>query len=122
MSSTDTTFSRELAGRLFDETICQIASLRRDAGTQAYFPLEPEADAATYFSPLALGTMRAADFEFPGGGTAEGLVNALAAHWMAEGQRELAGTARQLKDLAEALAREAVDAAGEVSILCYTMF
>jgi len=62
------------------------------------------------------------DFEFPGGGSAEGLIDAIAAAWLAEGATELAQMAARLKEIAAAVREEANVDDGSVSIFCYTMF
>ena len=122
MSSTDEKIARTLAVNLFDEVIAPLGKARRAAGHQAYFPLAGEANADSYYEAPLLRVMQSADFEFPGGGTAEGLVDALAAAWTAAGDTELAATAPQLKEIAAALREEAIEGDGSVSILCYTMF
>ncbi len=122
MSSTDEEHARGLAGALFDEVIRPLAEARRVAGQQAYFPLAGDAGAKSYFEEPILGVMQPADFEFPGGGTADGLVDTLSALWTAEGETGLAAMAPRLKEIAEALRQEAAEGDGTVSILCYTMF
>jgi hypothetical protein len=122
MSSTDVDRARALAGTLFDEVVAPLAEARKSAGQKAYFPFAPEAGAKSYFVEPILRKMSHADFEFPGGGTAEGLVDALAALWTAEGEMALAAMAPMLKEIAAALKDEAAEGDGSVSILCYTMF
>ena len=122
MSSTDEDRARRLAGALFDDLVIPLAEARKAAGQQAYFPLAGVAGAKTYYEEPVLRTMQPADFEFPGGGTAEGLVDALAASWADEGETGLAGMAPRLKEIAAALREEAAKDEGSVSILCYTMF
>jgi hypothetical protein len=122
MSSTDQDRARRLAGALFDEIVAPLAEARRAAGKQAYFPLAAEPGAKSYYEEPVLRVMQPADFEFPGDGTAEGLVDALAAAWMAEGETGLAAMAPRLKEIAEALRDEAAEGDGSVSIFCYTMF
>lgn len=122
MSSTDEDRARRLAGALFDELVTPLAEARKVAGKQAYFPLAGEAGAKTYYEEPVLRAMQPGDFEFPGGGTAEGLVDALAASWAAEGETDLAAMAPRLKEIAAALREEAAEGDGSVSILCYTMF
>ena len=122
MSSTDTDRARQLAGALFDEAVKPLADARKAAGEQPYFPTIPEAGAKSYFTQPALRVMQSGDFEFPGGGTAEGLIDALAAYWTAQGESGLAAMTPKLKEIAEALREEAAEGDGSVSILCYTMF
>ncbi|MGD9722686.1 MAG: hypothetical protein AB7O59_15240 [Pirellulales bacterium] len=122
MSSTDENRARELAAALFDEIVAPLAETRRRAGAQAYFPLGPETGATSYFDVPADREMQPAEFEFPGGGTSTGLIDALVAYWTAQGEAELAALAPRLKEIAQALADEAAEHDGKVSILCYTMF
>ena len=122
MSSTDEDRARRLAGALFDKVVTPLAEARKVAGKQAYFPLAGEAGTKTYYEEPVLRAMQPADFEFPGGSTAEGLVDALAASWAAEGETGLAAMAPSLKEIAAALREEAAEGDGNVSILCYTMF
>ena len=122
MSSTDLDRARSLAGALFDEVVIPLAEARKVAGQQAFFPLAGEAGATTYYEEPVLRTMQPADFEFPGGGTAEGLIDALATSWTAEGETGLAAMAPRLKEIAAALKEEAAEGDGSVSILCYTMY
>lgn len=124
MSSTDQDGDvvRKLAGELHDEIVTPLAEARKAAGAAAYFPLGRDPAATTYFEEPATRVMTAADFEFPGGGTAEGLVAALAAAWTAEGEVGLAAMAPKLQAISEALGEEAAQGDGSVSILCYTMF
>ena len=122
MSSTDDNRARRLAAALFDAVVTPLAQTRRVAGKQAYFPLAAQPGAKSYFEEPILRVMQPADFEFPGGGGAEMLVDALAASWTAEGESGLAAMAPMLKEIALALREEALESDGSVSILCYTMF
>jgi hypothetical protein len=122
MSSTEADRARATAAALFDDVVVPLAEARRAAGPQAYFPLGRDASAASYFDEPSLPTMQPADFELPGGGTAEGLVDALAQMWSAQGEAGLAALAPRLKQIAELLQAEAAEGDGSVSILCYTMF
>ncbi len=122
MSSTETDRGRALAGKLFDDVIAPLAQARRAAGMDAYFPLAAQPGATTYFLEARPRTMAPADFEFPGGGEAEGLIDALAAAWAAEGETTLAALAPRLKEIALVLKAEAEEGDGDISILCYTMF
>lgn len=114
--------ARQLAAELFDEVLTPLAAARQQAGRQAYFPLAGEPGAGSYYVEPVQAVMRPADFEFPGGGSAEGLVEALAAWWTAGGDAELAATAPQLKEIAAALEEQVLESDGSVSIFCYTMF
>ncbi len=122
MSSTEENRTRKSAGALFDELVTPLAEARKVAGKQAYFPLAGESSATSYYQEPVLHKMQPADFEFPGGGTAAGLIDALAAFWTVEGETGLAAMAPKLKEIAEALQEEAAQGDGSVSILCYTMF
>ncbi len=121
-NSTDEDHARTLAGTLFDEVVAPLAKARRVAGTRAYFPLADEAGVRSYYEKPIIRVMQSADCEFTGGGTAEGLIDALAASWTAEGEADLAAMAPRRKAIAEALHVRAAESDGSVSILCYTMF
>ena len=110
------------AQELCHEMVIRLADARRNKGRQEYFPLSRDAERESYFEEPILRTMQPLDFEFPGGGTPEGLVDALAEFWTSDGESGLAAMAPRLKEIAEALREEAEDGDGTVSILCYTMF
>jgi hypothetical protein len=122
MSSTELDRARKAAADLFDEGVVPLAEARRAAGRQEYFPLERELGATSYYDEPARRTMQPVDFELAGGGKAEGLVDALAATWTAQGEAGLAAMAPGLREIAEALGEEAAEGDGTISILCYTMF
>jgi hypothetical protein len=122
MSSTEVDRARDLARALFDEVVSPLAEARRAAGKPAFFATARDPKATTYYTEPLAGVMRPADFEFPGGGSVEGLVDALAARWAAQGEAELAAMAPRLKEIARALKDEADASDGSVSIFCYTMF
>lgn len=122
MSSTEHSRVRLLAGALFDEAIAPLTQARRAGAAAEYFPRTFDHGLPSYFQRPILPAMQAADFEFPGGGTASGLVDALAAHWHAAGEVELAALATRLHELAAAVRQEACAPDGSVSIFCYTMF
>ena len=118
MNSTSNSTADALARHLFDD----IAEAMRSFNRNAYFPLRGEARAESYFEAPMLAFMGRGDFDFPGNGAPEGLIDALAARWTSEGDDSLAKMAPRLKLIAEALSEEAADSDGEVDILCYTMF
>ena len=122
MSLTEADLARELAARLFDEQVCPLAEARRTGDQKPFFASAPCAQLASYYDPPTSRVMQPADFEFPGGGTAGGLIDALAARWLGEGESGLAAMAPTLKEIAAALAKEAAERDGTISILCYTMF
>jgi hypothetical protein len=122
MNSTELDRARKAAADLFDAAVVPLAEARRAAGRQEYFPLERKPGATSYYDEPARRTMRPADFELPGGGTADGLVDALAAAWTAQGEAGLAAMAPGLREIVEALDDEAAEGDGTISILCYTMF
>ncbi|MEX2111873.1 MAG: hypothetical protein WD845_01730 [Pirellulales bacterium] len=122
MSSTSQDRARDQAGGLFDEVVAPLAAARQAAGQQAFFPRAGQSNANSYYDDPLVRVMCPADFEFPGGGTADGLIDALAEYWMAEGENGLAAMAPRLKEIAEALSTEAAEGDGTISILCYTMF
>jgi hypothetical protein len=122
MSSTDTDRARALAADLFDTLVKPLAESRGATGREPFCPQSPERGAASYYETPTVGVMRPADFEFPGGGASDGLIDALAARWTAESEPGLAAMAPALKQIADALSEEAAEGDGTVSILCYTMF
>jgi hypothetical protein len=122
MRSTNDGRVRALAGALYDEVVSPLAEARKTAGKQEYFSLSRESGAGSYYQEPVLRVMKPEDFEFPGGGTAAGLIDALAAAWTAEGETNLAAMAPQLQQIADTLKAEAAEGDGSVSIFCYTMF
>jgi hypothetical protein len=123
MSSTEIESSVRLARRLFETVILPVAESRRASGAPPYFPLARDETADTYFSTPILKRMAPEDFELPGGGHPNGLIEALIAFWEATGDQELAkAMASKLEPLAEALGAEARADDGSVDILCYTLF
>lgn len=122
MSPTETSRVAPLAEELYDRFIATLADARRAAGQQGYFPLTREPAAATYFEPADVRVMRPEDFEFPGGGTAAGLIDALTAFWTEQGEAGLVAMAPLLHELSAAVAEERQEGDGGVDILCYTMF
>jgi hypothetical protein len=121
MSLTETDRVARLA-EVLHERIIGLAAARRAAGQPAYFPRAGERDTSTYFEGADVRVMQPADFEFPGGGTAPGLIDALVAFWMEQGETELAAMAPLLHELARTVAAELEEGDGSVDILCYTMF
>ena len=111
-----------LAGALFDEMVVPLAEARRAARAPGYFPVRCDARAHSYFKPAGLALMTPADFEFPGEGTARGLIEELAAYWKGEGETALAAMSPRLVEIAQALGDVAEEGDGNVDILCYTMF
>jgi hypothetical protein len=122
MSSINEDRTADLARTLFADVIAPLAEARRAAGQQAYFPMSAAAGERSYFQAPILGVMSPADFEFPGGGSAEGMIDALAAKWLAEGETQLAAMAPRLKEIAAELSKDNSQGDGSVSALCYTMF
>ena len=119
MNQTDST---RLSGALFDDVMVPLADARRAAGAAPYFPLAPDPVVSSYFVPAEHTAMTPADFDFPGGGSAEGLIDALVTYWRAQGEHALADAAPRLKAVANALHDEAALDDGTVDIFCYTLF
>src|SRR5205085_5521427 len=107
MKPTEKPRSAILAGALFADALAPLSASRKAAGQQSYFPLQPDAAQKSYFETPVAKRMHPVAFEFPGGGAAEGLIDALAAIWTAEGEQVLAATAPRLKEIAAALKAEA---------------
>ena len=122
MNSIETSLSARLSGELFDEVLVRLASARQARGAPAYFLKVREERPTTYFSPPAVSAMGSADFELPGDGTAERLVEALAAFWERSGESDLCSLIPMMRKIAAALQDEAVENDGTVSVFCYAMF
>ena len=124
MNQTETKMSHsaKLSAAFFDEVLVPLAEARRAASAAPYFPASREAQVESYFEPISGPPMSAGDFEFPGGGTPEGLIAALTAFWRAEGDAALSASALRLVAIADALREEAVAQDGSVDPLCYTLF
>ncbi len=130
MSSTETinpesiteTSADTLALAVFDEMLAPLANARRSAERPAFFARAGEVGVTSYFEPPTLAVMRPADFEFPGGGDPEGLIEALAKYWRSQGEIHVAAMTPRLHEIARALRDEADVSDGNVDILCYTMF
>ena len=122
MNSIETSSSERLAIELFDRILIPLASARRARATAAYFPAGRGESQASYFSPPAISIMEAVDFELPGHGTAERLIEALATFWDRSGEPEFCSMIPIMRKIAAALQDEAVDNDGTVSVFCYAMF
>lgn len=122
MKSTETNPVDQLTQALFDDMVVPLAQSIRASGRPAYFALAGEPGAASYFETPSVGVMQPSDFEFPGGGDPEGLIDAIAAYWTEQGETGAAALAPRLKQIAQALREEAAESDGSVDILCYTMF
>jgi hypothetical protein len=123
MSSTETSSVDDLARSLFDTTVVPIAAARQTASAAPYFPTAPDPALDSYFVPVTAarsGAPQAVDF--PGGGEAAGLIEALAASWTAGGHADLAALAPGLRQIAAAMDAERGEENGDVDIYCYTMF
>ena len=119
--STSPRISAELLGKLFDERVAPFAQARRNAGKPPYFPLGRDENAATYFRAPERASLRPADYDLAGG-TAEGVLDALAARWSEQGETELVALVPRLREVASALAKERAESDGSVDVLCYTLF
>jgi hypothetical protein len=123
MSSTDDNIIDQLAGALFDEVVSPLGRSRVSAGKQAYFPTAQDMSALTYYSEPLARVMQRTDFEFPGSGTVKGLISALTAHWVAQGEPDLAAMSPRLNEIAEAARDEDAPVGdGDVNIFRYTMY
>jgi hypothetical protein len=122
MKQTELEHSARVSGALFDDVLLPIAETMRATGAAPYFAAWRDATVSTYFSPSPIRRMTVADFEFPGGGTPDGLIDALAAYWSDSGDAALAAARPRLKEIAAALLVEAASDDGSVDIFCYTLF
>ena len=123
MSQTEEKVSRsaKLSAAFFDEVLLPLAKARRAANAAPYFPAARDEQVESYFE-RASDASGLADFEFPGGGTPEGLIEAVSAFWRADGEVALAASASRLAAIADALRDEATADDGSVDALCYTLF
>jgi hypothetical protein len=122
MSSTEVISADDLARSLFDLILVPLAEARHASGRGNYFARAPEAGGTSYFAVCERAAAQPADFDFPGGGDAAGLIDALEAYWIQQGEDGLAAMAPRLKEIAAALRGEAKESDGTVDVLCYTMF
>jgi hypothetical protein len=121
MNSTESDDADRLSTALFDEVIVPTAEAARQGGAKPYFPTGRDPSLESYFVPCERAFMTPAGFEFPGDGGAGSLIDALAAHWRAEGESALTAVAPRLAAIAKAL--EGVgESDGSVDIFCYTLF
>ncbi len=118
----DNTGVDALVQSVFDDMVVPLANARRSAERPSYFPRSGEVGASSYFEAPSLAIMQSADFDFPGGGDPEGLIDAVAEYWRRQGEDHAAAMAPRLKEIAQALREEADESDGNVDILCYTMF
>ena len=116
------TLSVQLSQAFFDDVLAPLASGRLSRGAPPYFPSWREGDGSSFFVPSSVSTMSVSDFEFPGGGTGEGLIDALGAHWSADDEPVLAAATPRLAAIVAALRDEVVDDDGSVDVFCYTLF
>ena len=107
-----------LAHALFDEVIAPAAA----GGKPSYLPHAGEPERITYFLQPSEPQLKPADFDFPGGGDADGLIDALVEHWTKQGENHLATSGQRLKEIIAALRAEGVESEGDVDPYCYTMF
>ncbi len=114
--------STRLSGKLFDEVLCPLAAARRANGVPPYFPIWRDDSASSYFSVPDVGRMTADSFEYPGGGDAERLADALTDWWVREGEEALGATGPHLRAIVAALREEAESQDATVDIFCYTLF
>ena len=122
MNPTETQRVDALAIALFDAVVAPSTTALCSSGRPAYFAMAGDAGLTSYFEAPTLAVMQGPDFDFPGGGTPDGLIDALARFWSAQGEAGLAAMAPRFKDIALALREETAEAASETDILCYTMF
>jgi hypothetical protein len=114
--------SVRLSGDLFDQVLCPLAAARKSAGAPPYFPLWRDVDVSSYFGAPDVGKMTSTSFEYPGGGAAEGLVDALTEWWSGEDEATLSAAGPQLQAIVGALRDEAKLQDATVDIFCYTLF
>lgn len=114
--------STRLSGALFDDYLCPLAAARNAAGAPPYFPRWKDAGISSYFGAPDVGKMSVDSFEYPGGGSADRLVDALTDWWAGEGEIRLNALRPQLGAIVDALRDEAESQDPTVDIFCYTLF
>jgi hypothetical protein len=111
-----------LARELFDDVLLPVSNdMGRNGASFLTSWRCPEAK--SYLVQPHLTKMTPSDFEFPGGGSADGLIEKLGGYWVREGDLQLVPVTSRLKRIAVALEAEGVESRdGSVDIFCYTMF
>jgi carbamoyltransferase len=112
---------RALAEALFDDFVSPHGQARRRSGRPEPFPMGSDDTRVSYFEAPLTHSM-GPGLDYPGGGTPEGLVDALERYWDSRGELELAAIAPQLKAFALAHQKVAQRSDGKVDIFVYTMF
>lgn len=121
MNSTDRDPAARAAIETFFDTVLMPAAERRRASGRSTMPLSADPGLASYWTALPARRLEPADFLQPSCLDAAELAAALAAHWQAAGEPELAPLAAPLVSLAQAL--RTPDAAPDTpSAFIYTMF
>lgn len=121
MNSTDgTAAARQAIEQFFDTVLMPLAERRRAHGVPC-MPLAADADLNSYWTPLPDRPMAPADFLAPSCLDADELAAALAQHWQAAGEPELAALAGQIVALAQGLRTPEAEPDAP-SAYIYTMF
>ena len=115
---TKTGSATDLALALFDEVIAPAAA----EGRGKYLSLSVEREQASYFLQPATKCVTPSDFDFPGGGHTDGLIDALVAYWTEQGDVRLLRAGPRLKEIIAALQNESAKSDSDVDPYCYTMF
>ncbi len=114
--------SEAIASAIFDDFISPLAIELREKREASFFPMGPESALQTYFTVPASRDLAVADMTIEGGGSPDGIIDALVQYWRATGNDELAALGPYLKEIANALEAEDDAASREVNPLCYTLF
>ena len=122
MSWIETESVDDLARSLFDASIVPLGESRRASGKAGYFAIAPDPAAPSYFTSIDPASAGPNAVDLPGGGRADGLIDALAAFWNGHGDMDLAAAAPALQTLAVAIRAERAQQSADVDIYCYTMF
>lgn len=122
MNSTNETKADPLARSVFSGCIIPLAKSLGPEVRSAYFEIGGNSAASSYFGTPNPTVMQLSDFDFPGGGTADGLIEAYSRYCQTKGDKGLVEILPQLREIAGALQSEMEETSGDVDILCYTMF
>jgi hypothetical protein len=121
MNSTDSSqAARQAIERFFDTVLMPLAESRRMRNMLG-MPLSADPGRPSYWTALPTQTLQRADFLQPSCLDAKELAVALAQHWHALGESDLAALAEQLVALAQALRTPEVQP-DTPSAYIYTMF
>lgn len=122
MNSTKEAKADPLSRSVFSGFIIPLAKSLGPEGRAACLEIGRNSAGNSYFVTSSQTVMQVSEFEFPGGGTADGLIDAYSRFCQTSNHEELLEMLPQLREIAGALQSEMAEASGDVDIMCYTMF